>query len=79
MYTEDSEKGEGSVYSSFGQRSMDQDNYSRDGYEDDDAEGYDFNRTDANQPLVQFEPDRCARIVSFAQTIGARPSVASSE
>ena len=39
MYTEDSERGEGSIYSSFGQRSMDQDDESvQEGYEEQDFE-----------------------------------------
>ena len=33
---------------------------------------HDFNRTDTRQPVLQFEPDRCARIVGFAQTIALR-------
>ena len=56
MHTEDSdlEKGEGSVYSSFGQRSMDQDTYSRDGHEDDEAEDYDFNHADDAEKDDEF-------------------------
>ena len=56
MYTEDSEKGEaeGSVYSSLGPRSMDQDNYSRDGDQDDEDEDYDYNRENDEDDAEEF-------------------------